>query len=258
MSATLEDLSNAAYLIALKASEIPMAHFRAPLEIIDKADDSPVTVADRKTEKFIRDALAEQFPDHSIFGEEYGISGDLSGESWIIDPIDGTRYFISGFPLFGMLMAYMNQGVPLIGLVRMPALDETFVGVKGLGATLNGKTISCRDTRNLDQAIVFINEAERLQVADPELFARLCGVGHTRRMGYDCYPHALVASGQIDVVVDRGLEPYDYLPLVALIEAAGGVITDWDGKELTLQSDGRVVTSATKELHTEMLAFLNQ
>lgn len=256
MTITLQELQQTACTIAEDASKIAMSYFRAPLEIIEKADESPVTVADRATEECIREAIAKHFPDHSIFGEEFGISGDLSGKSWVIDPIDGTRSFISGHPLFGMLMAYMEAGVPLVGLVRMPAINEIYVGAKGLGATLNGKPISTRSTVKLDKAILFINEAERLQAAEPELLARLCTAGHTRRMAYDCYPHALVASGQIDAVVDWGLEPYDYLPLVALIEAAGGVITDWDGQELTLKSDGRVVTAATKELHKELLEFI--
>lgn len=258
MKQDIQTLCDAAEMIAEQASAIPMAHFRAPLAITSKADDSPVTIADQKTESFIRDALAAHFPGHAIFGEEYGISGDLAGKTWIIDPIDGTRSFISGNPLFGMLMAFLDAGKPMLGIVRMPALGETYMGMTGGHATLNGKQIACRGTTKLDQATLYINEAEKINAADPALFARLCTAGHTRRMAYDCYPHALVASGQIDAVVDRGLEPYDYLPLVALITAAGGIITDWDGAPLTMQSDGRVVTAATPELHTEVLALLRE
>ena len=257
MTTPIAEVRAAAERIAVAASAIPMAHFRAPLDIVEKADDSPVTVADQKTEAFIRQALGDSFPDHGIFGEEYGISGSLEGETWIIDPIDGTRSFITGSPLFGMLMGYLVGGRPQLGLVRMPALDETYVGLPGVGATLNGAPIRCRTTTGMDQALVYVNEAERIQAMDAALFARLCTVGHTRRMAYDCYPHALVASGQIDAVVDCGLEPYDYLPLVGLIEAAGGVITDWQGEALTLESDGRVVSAATPELQAELLAELN-
>ncbi len=257
MTYNLPDLAQVASTIANQASTIPMQYFGTALDIIDKPDDSPVTIADQNTEQFIRDALSKHYPDHDIFGEEFGISGDLSGPSWIIDPIDGTRSFISGSPLFGMLMGFLDAGTPQIGLVRMPALDETFIGIAGRGATKNGRPISCRKTTELAKAILYINEAENINAADPARFARLCKAGHTRRMAYDCYPHAMCAAGSIDAVVDCNLQPYDYLPVVGLIQAAGGVITDWHGKTLTLQSDGRVITAATPELHAEIMALLD-
>ncbi len=258
MSPSIDQVREIAEHITQQASSIPMAHFRAPLDIIAKADASPVTIADRKTEAFIREELARHLPTHGIFGEEYGISGSLKGETWIIDPIDGTRSFITGSPLFGMLLGYLVEGVPKLGLVRMPALDETYVGIPGQGATLNGQPIRCRSTTALNEAMVYVNEAERIHAAAPELFTRLCNVGHTRRMSYDCYPHAMLSAGLIDSVVDFGLEPYDFLPLVGLVRAAGGVITDWDGNDLSLESDGKVVTSATPELHGQMLDLLNR
>lgn len=253
----MKNTAHIACEIAKEASAIPLSYFRKALDITSKTDDSPVTIADQKTEQFIRDALSKQFPEHGIFGEEFGITGDLDENMWIIDPIDGTRSFITGNPLFGMLIGHLVQGAPKIGLIRMPALDETYLGVIGVGASCNGNAISCRKTETLSKAFVYINEAEKINAADPLLFQRLCSVGHTRRMGYDCYPYGLVASGQIDAVVDRGLEPYDYLPLVALINAAGGIITDWDGQKLTLNSDGRVVCAATPELHKELLSLLH-
>lgn len=243
--------------MAEAASAVALQYFRAPLTIITKADESPVTVADRETERVIRNAIAATFPGHAIFGEEHGIEGALDGPVWIIDPIDGTRSFITGSPLFGMLIGYLEAGIPQLGLVRMPALGETFLGTRGGAALCNGQVIRCRDTKRLEDAMVYINEAERLFDSRPDLFARLCRIGQTRRMAYDCYPHAMVAAGRIDAVVDIGLEPYDYLPLVALIEAAGGLITDWSGDPLSLASDGRVVTAATPALHARMLDVLN-
>jgi len=257
LSPALTELRDAAIHIATEASALAMRHFRAPLDIHSKSDDSPVTIADRDTEAMIRAALSAQFPDHAIFGEEHGVTGDLSGPTWIIDPIDGTRSFITGSPLFGMLIGHLDAGKPVLGLVHMPALAEMFVGFKGGAATCNGAPIRCRATQRLDDAMIYINEAERLHHMDPALFARLCVAGHTRRMAYDCYPHAMVAAGRIDAVVDCGLEPYDYLPLAALIEAAGGVITDWQGAPVDLQTDGRIVTSATPALHDQMLELVN-
>lgn len=242
--------------VTVKASAIPMAHFRKPLELVAKEDESPVTIADRDTEAFIRRCLAEAFPEDGLFGEEFGSQPGENEALWIIDPIDGTRSFITGSPLFGMLLGRVVAGVPQIGIVRMPALGETFAGAAGQGASLNGNPIRVRGTRDLAQAMIYVNEAERIAAADPARFARLCRTGHTRRMGYDCYPHALVAAGQIDAVVDCGLQPYDYLPLVALVEGAGGVICDWQGRDLTLQSDGRVITAATPELRDAMIEVL--
>ncbi|QIE44623.1 inositol monophosphatase [Pseudohalocynthiibacter aestuariivivens] len=254
----LDEIARLAARIAEDASTIPMGHFRqGGLGIELKGDESPVTVADRATEEAIRAALAEAFPGHGIFGEEFGISGSLDGPAWIIDPIDGTRYFLSGYPGFGMLIGHLQSGVPQVGVVRMPALNETYVGVRGGAATLNGTPIRVRTTTQLTEALIFVNEPERTHADDPARFARLCKIGHTRRMSYDCYPHAMVAAGQIDAVTDMGLEPYDFLPLTPLIEAAGGIITDWQGCPLDLGSDGRVVTAATPDLHRAVLEVLN-
>lgn len=253
MDPDIDQIVETAVAIAERASSIPMAYFRMPMSLEAKADDSPVTIADQQTERSIREALAAAFPHDGIFGEEYGTERLDAEAVWIIDPIDGTRSFITGNPLFGMLLGRLVGGMPQIGIVRMPALGETFVGVAGGVATLDGRRIACRETTDLAAAMVYVNEPERLVADDPERFVRLCKIGHTRRLSYDCYPHALVAAGQIDAVVDFGLEPYDYLPLVALVEAAGGVICDWNGDPLHLGSDGRVITAATPALRDALI-----
>jgi len=251
------DLAAIAARIAEAARAVPMRYVhQGGLGIEAKADASPVTVADRATEEAIRAALALEFPGHEIFGEEVGITGSLEGPAWIIDPIDGTRFFLSGYPGFGMLLGYLQEGVPPVGVVRMPALNETFVG-SAAGATLNGAPIRTRRVKRLSEATLFINEAGSCWADDRVRFARLCAAGHTRRMSYDCYPHALLGAGHVDAVTDIGLEPYDFLPLAPLIEAAGGVITDWEGRALWLGSDRRVVTAATPALHAELLDLLH-
>ena len=257
---SLSTIASIGARIAEEASAVPMQYYRQEglgIETKDDADFSPVTIADRATEEAIRAALTAEFPSHGIFGEEFGINGSLDGPAWIIDPIDGTRFFLTGYPAFGMLIGHLQAGKPQVGIVRMPALNETYVGICGGGATLNGASIAVRATMRLAEARIYINEAERTYDHNPSLFAKLCRIGHTRRMSYDCYPHAMVAAGQIDAVTDVGLEPYDFLPLAPLIEAAGGVMTDWDGQALTLGSDGRVVTAATPELHAALLDVLN-
>jgi len=238
------------------AEAIPKRYFREALDIEHKGDASPVTIADQQCEQAIRDGLAEHFPDHSIFGEEFGQTETDSAYRWIIDPIDGTRSFISGMPLYGMLIALLKDGVPVLGLLRMPELGEVYTGTED-GAFMNGtKRLNVSDATNLATSFIYINEADKIMAAHPETFQTLMGAGKDRRFSYDCYPHALVAAGHIDACVDFDLKPYDYLPLVAIIEAAGGVITDWNGHALTLQSDGRVVSAATLELHAQLLQQL--
>jgi len=251
----MSDLKTAIGIVRT-ASALPMAHFRQPLAIDAKPDDSPVTVADRATEQEIRRLLAEAFPDDGMFGEEFGNSGTSNGRLWVIDPIDGTRSFISGSPLFGMLLALVENGAPTLGVVGMPALGEVFAGGAGFPATLNGAPITASKVTRLSDAVIYVNEGDRLFDTHPQAFARLMQAGATRRFAYDCYPHALVAAGHVDCVVDLGLEPYDFLSLQPLVEAAGGVVSDWDGKPLTLESDGRIVSAATPELLAEMLELL--
>lgn len=242
--------------ISQMAAKTAMTFFRKKLDINLKGDESPVTVADIQIEKEARKILVTNFPDHAILGEEFG-SGDLSKEHvWVIDPIDGTRSFISGHPLFGFLLAYMRSGEGLLGVVSMPALGEFYIGQPGHGATLNGVTISVSKQTDISNAILSINEGEKLFAHEPEVHERLVNAGHTRRFGYDCYPHALLAAGHIDGVVDYDLKPFDYLPLVALIEAAGGIMSDWEGNPLSFNSDGRVVSAATPELHHQLLQLL--
>jgi len=238
------------------AEKIPMRYFRKGVEIDNKQDASPVTIADRQTEEFIRSGIAKAFPDHAILGEEFGQSDHSHRYHWIIDPIDGTRSFISGMPLFGMLVALLDDGKPILGIVRMPALGEVYSG-SAEGAFLNGdQGLQSSDVTTLDQAFLYINEGEKQLAEETEIFTTLCNSGREHRLCYDCYPHALLAAGQIDACVDFDLKPYDFLPLVSIIEAAGGVITDWDGKALTLKSGGRVVSAATPELHKELLQLL--
>nr|WP_037230123.1 inositol monophosphatase family protein [Roseobacter sp. GAI101] len=256
----MQPMTNAdhAVTIAQFAAKAAMGYFRGPLGTQFKDDASPVTQADRGVETLVRDYLARHFPDDGIFGEEHGIEGADKEWMWIIDPIDGTRSFLSGHPLFGFLLAHLRDGMPQIGLIGMPALDEVFLGIKGQGATLNGTAIHCSARTDLDQAILFINEGEKIYAEHPEIFAALVQAGQTRRFSYDCYPHALLAAGHVDAVVDFDLQPYDYLPLMVVIEEAGGIITDWAGQPLTLKSDGRVLSAATPEIHAGLLAMVGR
>lgn len=238
------------------AAQVALGHFRNSPDIETKADQSPVTIADKETETAIREGLACAFPGEAIFGEEYGHSGE-GQDMWIVDPIDGTRSFITGLPLFGMLLGYLRGNRPQLGIIRMPALGEVYAGGVGIGATCNGDKIGVSECKKLAKARLFINEGDKIAAEMPEVFAGLVQAGELRRMGADCYPHALVARGLADAVVDFDLQPYDYLPVSAVVEAAGGIMTDWQGQPLDMGSDGRTLTAATPELHAALIELVN-
>ena len=232
--------------------------FRNLLEVEFKSDESPVTQADREVEDQVRQYLTKHFPQDGIFGEEFGVQGAERNNIWVVDPIDGTRSFLSGHPTFGFLLARIEVGIPELGVIAMPALNETFIGHRGKGAWLNGEPIQVSTRTTLDQAILYVNEGDKIYKDHPDVFERLMNAGQTRRLSYDCYPHALVAMGQVDAVVDFDLQPYDYLPVSAVVKAAGGIVTDWRGNSLGLESGTKaMVSAATPELHTEILNLLD-
>ncbi len=252
----MSDFAQIALEITDRASEIARKYFRTEFDIDHKSDSSPVTVADQLTEQFIREALLSRFPGHAIFGEEFGRETTDSEYEWVIDPIDGTRSFVTGMPLYGMLLALLKNSRPRFGIVRMPELNEVYYG-DCISATRNGnESIRCSTTRSLDDAIVYINEGEKINQHDPELFETLCSTGRVMRLGYDCYPHMLLASGFVDLVIDFDLKPYDYLSLIPVVEGAGGIISDWNGEALTLESVGQVISAATPELQQQAISLL--
>ena len=242
---------------AQAAGKTARKYFRQHNDVTFKDDESPVTAVDQLIEQDLKQAIASKYPQDGIFGEESGVDGDLNGNLWVIDPIDGTRSFISGNPLFGMLLSYLKNGVPVAGIISMPMLDELYCGAVGVPATCNGQPIKVSNQRNIDDCTLYINEGEKMFVDHPVVLARLLKVGKNRRFGYDCYPHSLLSAGHIDAVVDYGLKPYDYLALTVVITAAGGIMTDWHGNPLDLYSDGAVVAAATPELHSALLALLS-
>lgn len=243
--------------IAEIAAETARGFFRNNLNIEFKDDESPVTVADQTVETAVRKLIGERYPDDGIFGEEHGFEGADQDNLWVVDPIDGTRSFISGFPLFGFLLAHLHKGKSQLGIISMPMLEEVFCGVTGQGATLNGKPINTSHVTELKDAMLYVNEGDKIFNERPDVFAHLMKSGQTRRFSYDCYPHALLAAGHIDAVVDYDLKPYDFLALGPVIEGAGGILTDWQGNKPQLEYEGPVVAAATLELHEELLAVLN-
>ena len=252
-----EDILAFAADLADAARPLALAYFRTPLDIVSKADESPVTVADRAIEAHLRGLIEARFPDHGIFGEEMGVKPGAEpdrGPVWVIDPIDGTKSFVAGLPLFGTLIALAEHGRPVLGVIDMPILNERWHGAGGR-AWLDGAPIRT-GARPLSEARLFVNSPDRFRGAEAEAVARLSGEVGLRRYGGDCYAYALLASGHCDLVLGAGLAVYDVFALMPVIEGAGGLITDWQGRPITPDFDGRVVAAANPALHGAALERL--
>ncbi|MDM0105340.1 histidinol-phosphatase [Variovorax sp. J22R24] len=250
-----EDL-RVAHALADGAAAHSLRLFRTPLDIIAKADESPVTQADRAAETAMREILTAERPADGIFGEEHGQERIDSERIWVLDPIDGTRSFITGSPLWGTLIALVRGGRVELGMVDMPVLGERWIGQAGIGAQRNGQPVRVRDCKTIAEARIVTTSPDIFNAADWQAFDRLSRQCAMRRFGGDCYGYAQLAGGTIDLVVETGLQPYDYLGPTGLIEAAGGVVTDWEGRPLGLEANARVVAAATPELHRQALALL--
>lgn len=251
----LDELLAFAGELADVARPIAMEYFRGPLEIDSKADLSPVTIADRAIEAAMRRLIEGRFPGHGILGEEFA---NRPGDhfTWVLDPIDGTRSFITGMPLFGTLIALLHDGQPVLGVVDFPALSERWTGAAGQATRHQSKAARTSACLRLADARCYSTSPDLFAGEDLQRFNTLSFRASMRRFGGDCYAYALLASGHCDLVVEAGLQAYDYLPLVSIIEGAGGKISDWQGRPLTLESDGRVIAAATAPLWSESLAHL--
>jgi inositol-phosphate phosphatase/L-galactose 1-phosphate phosphatase/histidinol-phosphatase len=216
-------------------------HFRTPVAIDLKADESPVTIADRDAEAAMRALIEERFPDHGIVGEEFGNLRADADYVWVLDPIDGTRAFITGRPMFGTLIALVRNGAPILGVIDQPVTGERWVGAEGRPTTFNGAPAKTRHCPALKDAVLSTTSPALFSGEDSARFARLSAAVRDTNYGGDCYAYGLVASGFIDVVAEAGLKPFDFCALAPVLAGAGGAMTDWGGRALTLQSDGRVI-----------------
>ena len=237
-----------AHRLADESGAIIRRYFRRKIAIDQKADLTPVTIADRAAERAMRRLINRQFPAHGIFGEEFGRVGADAEYVWVLDPIDGTKSFISGVPLFGTLIALAHRGRPILGVINQPILRERWVGALGRKTTLNGKPVKTRACASLDRATLYATSPDLFVERNAAAFEGLRKMVKLARFGADCYAYALLASGFIDLVVEAGLKPYDFCALAPVIEGAGGTMTDWQGRPLDFGSDGRVVASGDQAL----------
>ena len=223
----------------------------------DHKDYDPVTDADRNAERIMRQLLDMRRPDDGVLGEEFGQREGSSGLKWVLDPIDGTRSFISGLPVWGTLIAVSDGDGPLFGIVEQPYIGERYeggFGIASMESRFGQSLLATRGTERLADAILFSTFPEIGTVCEREAFSRLSARTHFTRYGTDCYAYAMLASGCIDLVVEAGLYPYDTYAPIAIVTAAGGVVTDWSGGPA--HQGSRIIAAANSGLHSQALDVL--
>jgi histidinol phosphatase-like enzyme (inositol monophosphatase family) len=231
-------------------------YFRAPHGLETKADKSPVTLADRAAEQAMRALIEATFPDDAIIGEEFGIKEGTTGRAWVLDPIDGTRAFITGRPIFGTLIALVIDGWPMLGILDQPILRERWLGVIGKPTTFNGTLAQTKRCAGLADALLATTSPALFDDGQLHAFEHLDGVVRSTVLGGDCYNYGLVASGHLDIVVEAGLKLHDFAALVPIVEGAGGRMCDWQGDPLTADSIGQVIAAGDPARVEEIIEAL--
>lgn len=255
-----EQFIDIASKMADAAGQVILPYFRSDTLATDNKLEGgfdPVTVADRAAEKAMREVLAELRPQDAILGEEYGATSGTSGLTWVLDPIDGTRGFISGTPTWGTLIALSDAEGPMLGVIDQPYIGERFIG--GLGtARMAGphgtEVLKTKATASLDEAILFTTFPEVGSAEQRLAFEAVAAEVKLTRYGMDCYAYALLAAGQVDLVIEAGLQAYDIQAPIAVIEAAGGVVTDWQGGPA--HEGGTCLAAANPAVHQAALKIL--
>ena len=242
--------------LADAAAAISMTYFRSSLVVEAKADQSPVTVADKEAETAMRALIEDAFPDHGIIGEEMQDKNPEAEFVWALDPIDGTQSFVTGKPLFGTLIALMQGGRPVLGVMDMPALGERWVGAQGRPTTFNGEVVKVRACENISQAWLYATSPHMFGDADFPAFERLRKQARRAVYGAECMAYGLLASGWVDIVCEGTMKLYDCATMVPIVEGAGGVITDWQGRALGLDGNGTVLAAGDPDLHAASLDVL--
>ena len=261
MAYDMDDLVRVAHEMADAARNAILPYFRNRDLITDNkagaGDFDPVTEADRAGERAMRSVLAALRPHDAILGEEFDTVAGTSGLTWVLDPIDGTRGFVSGTPTWGVLIACSDANGPILGVIDQPYIAERFIGAAGT-ATWSGplgtRQITTQAPRPLSQAILFTTFPEVGTPQDRKCFEAVAQHARLVRYGMDCYAYALLAAGQIDLVIEAGLNAYDIQGPIGVVEAAGGLVTNWEGGPA--HSGGRAIAAANAEIHAEAMRWI--
>lgn len=249
---SLKDLLSVATEAAYLAGRRTLAHFNTEVAVEHKSDETPVTLADREAEQLIRARVARFFPDHAILGEEHGETRGNPNYRWLIDPIDGTKSFIHGVPLYGVLIGVEVRGRPSVGVIYAPGTDELVAAADGLGCTWNGRTARVSDVSRIEDATLLSSSINRA-IARSDAYINLAGRARLARGWGDAYGYMLVATGRAEIMIDPALNAWDCAPLPPILREAGGRFTTWAGEETIWGTDGCATNGA---LNAEVLAVL--
>jgi inositol-phosphate phosphatase/L-galactose 1-phosphate phosphatase/histidinol-phosphatase len=260
MSLTPEIVDFANHLADLSATVIKK-YFRQNFAEKTKYNNTPVTLADQEAEAVMRTAIREKFPHHGIIGEEMENTDIDADYKWVLDPIDGTTSFVIGQPIFGTLIALIYKDQPLLGIINQPITSERWIGITDQQSTLNGQVIKTRARQKLSEAVLCTTSPAFFKGRNLRIFRSISSQTKYQRYdgviyGGDCYLYGLLALGMIDIVFEHGLSNHDFMALIPVVKSAGGVITDWKGAELTMESNGAVLACGSANIHKKILKII--
>jgi myo-inositol-1(or 4)-monophosphatase len=257
---TAVDLKGFLDRLATVSGEVILPYFRTSLSVEDKSRGvsfDPVTAADRAAEQAMRALIREHFPSHGIVGEEFGAERPDTDYVWYLDPIDGTKSFISGMPAWGTLIALTHKGTPVLGMMHQPFVRERFSG-DGAAAHYRGpageRSLMVRSCPNLANAVLYTTSPRLMRDADRARFAKVEQLVRLSRYGGDCYAYCMLAAGHLDLIIETELKPHDVIPLMPIITGAGGIMTTWEGEPATV--GGRIIAAGDKRVHADAMKVL--
>jgi len=253
----MEEFISFANILADESAKVIMEYFRQTFTIENKDDDTPVTIADKKSELKIRELINKAYPSHGILAEEFDNTNLDSEYIWVIDPIDGTRSFIAGHKDFGTLIALLYKKKPVLGIINCPAHNERWIGVENQITTLNGEKIKTSQKKSIEDCYTITTGLYLEDEIFRNSFENIINKSKYYRLGGDCYMYGMLSSGLVDIVFEDTLKAHDYMALVPVIQGAGGVITDKYNNPITLDSDGSVLATANSLIHNQAINMIN-
>ena len=252
---TLEELLTFATQAAWDAGRVTLGYFQTDLEVETKADSSPVTIADKTAENLLRKMIKARFPEDGLVGEEHGVEEGTTGRRWIVDPIDGTKAFVAGVPLYGTMVGIEIEGEPVVGVVNLPALGEMVNAARGLGCWWNGKRARVSNVDKVEDALVIVTEHKSFAKHKPGVADGLVERARLVRGWGDCYGYVMVATGRAEVMLDPVMAVWDCAALAPIMEESGGTFTTWSG-ERTIWGEEAVATNGV--LYEEVMGLIGE
>ena len=248
------DFLNFALDTAWQAGRVTLGHFQTGVAVQRKADNTPLTIADQQAEQKLRQLIERYWPEHNIIGEEYGRTQNSSPYTWVLDPIDGTKSFMCGVPLYANLVALLKDDEPIVGVINLPALNEMVYAVLGEGCFWNGRPAQVSTTKKMEDAVILCSDLDTpAQYGRAEQWQKLVNASYVQRTWGDAYGYTLVATGRADVMVDPIMNLWDIAPMQVIMTEAGGTLTDWQGND-TIHNEESIATN--NHLLSDVLALV--